>query len=194
MCSEFDNEVIKNINLQYESLLNNYKSYNLKDNEIEKIIKYKFNERHYLEKKIIIDNLTNLINIIKIRKEKEQNVLDANFLKNDFLKYDKNFNYIYIENVDGKLLFTSLVNIINEKENFIYFVINKNKDYFQYYLCTNENNQKKLNIDFNIFFKDISKQLNGKGGGKPHFIQGSFPQLDELKINLFINEANKRFG
>lgn len=194
LCSEFDNEVIKNINLQYESLLNNYKSYNLKDNEIEKIIKYKFNERHYLEKKIIIDNLTNLINIIKIRKEKEQNVLDANFLKNDFLKYDKNFNYIYIENVDGKLLFTSLVNIINEKENFIYFVINKNKDYFQYYLCTNENNQKKLNIDFNIFFKDISKQLNGKGGGKPHFIQGSFPQLDELKINLFINEANKRFG
>lgn len=192
-CNEFDNTIIKKIDLQYENLLNMYKSFKIKNNEIEQIMRSKFYERHYLEKKIIIDNLTNNVNVIKIRKEKADNILNANALKNRFLKHNKKFNCIHLENINNKLLFNSLVNLINEKKDFIYFVLNKNNDYFQYYLCTNENNQKKLNIDFNILSKNIKDKLNGKGGGKPNFIQGSFLEMNEDKINIFIADLNKRF-
>lgn len=193
-CNAFDNDVMKNINLQYENLLDTYKSYNIKDDEIEKIIKYKFHDKHYLEKKIIVDNLANFINVIKIRKEKELGVENANSLKNDFLKYDKKFNYIYLENIDGKLLFNSLVNLINEKRESVYFVVNKTKDCFQYYLCTNDEYQKNINMNFNIFCKNINEQFNGKGGGKPNFVQGSFSEIDLSQIEPFIEKLNRTFG
>lgn len=166
----------------------------IKNDEIEEILQIPFIDMHYLEKKNIVDNFNNHMNIMKIKREKEESLLIANDLKNDFLKYNEKFNYIYLENIDGKLLFNSLINLINENQNSIYFVVNDNNVLFQYYLCTNEIHQKSININFNIFSKEINEVLNGKGGGKPNFVQGSFSKDNKSKIDSFVATLKEKLN
>ncbi|MEG2463913.1 MAG: alanine--tRNA ligase [Malacoplasma sp.] len=194
LCDDFNKNVLQKLEQEYKRLFNTYKMGKIKNDEIEEILQIPFIDMHYLEKKNIVDNFNNHMNIMKIKREKEESLLIANDLKNDFLKYNEKFNYIYLENIDGKLLFNSLINLINENQNSIYFVVNDNNVLFQYYLCTNEIHQKSININFNIFSKEINEVLNGKGGGKPNFVQGSFSKDNKSKIDSFVATLKEKLN
>lgn len=83
---------------------------------------------------------------------------------------------------DNKNVFNALTEIINEKQETIFAAFNQVEDKIQYMLATNAKNK----INLNETIKELNSFANGKGGGKPNFVQGgcssSINKNDLIKI------------
>ncbi len=84
------------------------------------------------------------------------------------LSQDGKLVVVEAQDWDNKNVFNALTEIINEKQDSIFAVFNKVDDKIQYMLATNAKNK----VNLNETIKELNTFSNGKGGGKPNFVQG----------------------
>lgn len=163
---------------------------NLKDikDEIQQILKKDIYKIHYLELKNDLDILKSFYLVINSKNQKNEIAKKAIDLKQQILVHD---NPIYLENIDRKLVMTALTDLINEKKESIFIVVNSFENSNQFYFATNENFAKYKKINFNDLINLFPKELGIKGGGKLNFLQGSFKNFDKTKFEKTINDYVK---
>lgn len=184
----FNENVFKEMQIKFQEFINEYKSFKIKDQEIEEIIKSSFQNLHFIEVKNLMDLFKTKLNILKAKVSKNKAVEQANTIKQELTKNQEKINFISLDNYDGKTLFYGLVETINEVQDSIYVVFNKVENLFQYYVSCNEQYSKNKNIDLKKVALIINENLLGKGGGKPNFVQGSFSIIDDDKIKKTIDK------
>ncbi len=157
----FKNIAIKNIANKFST----------KDNQIEEIITKSIDDTK---------NISKQINILKKELVKYQ-------AKELILLSEKSGDFNLIINIFDNTEISNLVQIGQElilEENTISFLLSTHDNRTRLVLCCNEN----IKLNLNKISAEIFALINGKGGGKPNFIQGSgdITNLDDL-VNKFKN-------
>lgn len=174
-------------------LFNNYKkelsAQKDLDSECIALLNTDIEKIHYLELKEILDKLKNFVLIVRNKNQKNEIAKKAYELKQTLIGdssclFEK---VLFLENIDRKILSTSLMDVINEVENKLFFVINNVDNTYQYILICNEKLCKAKNLNLNDLAKQFNSQFGGKGGGRNNFIQGSLKEINEAKVNEIVN-------
>lgn len=121
----------------------------------------------YKNVKIDVDKMIAKNQIDKIKKTCINNI-------------NNNLSISCFTDMENKNIFNALSELINEYPSDIFVCFNEIDHKLQYMLATSPKNQ----LNLNLVIKQINETTNGKGGGKPNFVQGgtnSDYQLDELK-------------
>lgn len=193
LIDDFNENIHKPLLNNLVSLINEYKELKFKSELFEKNKNVNLNKLHYFELKNMFDLLSNELNIVKFKVNKEKENSQMLELKNKFDSFDKKVNLIVFENIDRKVLSSACTNIVNEKKENIFIVFNYVDGTLQYILCANQKFIEKHKFDLNLLNKEIISLFNGKGGGRNNFIQGSFLQVDKKQLNSLLDKANDLF-
>nr|WP_229502853.1 DHHA1 domain-containing protein [Malacoplasma iowae] len=162
---------------------------NFKNDVFEKNKNTNLNELHYFELKNMFDLLSNELNIVKFKINKEKENTEILELKDKFNSYNDKINLLIFENIDRKVLTSTCTNIVNEKKENIFIVVNFIDNSFQYILCANPKFIESLGFNLNQLNKEIVDLFNAKGGGRNNFVQGSFPKVDNKDFNKILEKA-----
>lgn len=114
--------------------------------------------------------------------KKEINALNAKLLAyklNDF-KDGSSLAVDFEENADRKLMVRLANDLVDQKQIRTAAVCSKTDNGYAYVIISHS-------VDLRSLAKDLNTALNGRGGGKPDVIQGSF-QTDEETIRKVLNE------
>ncbi|WP_031489333.1 alanine--tRNA ligase [Ureaplasma canigenitalium] len=111
-----------------------------------------------IEKKMVVDKENN-VKLLSSIKEQYQNK-DDKVVVNTFF------------NIDNKIIFNALSELINEQQKTLFVSLNFKDDVVQYLLAINEAYAKQINLNLNHIIKSFSMYEKNKGGGKAHFVQG----------------------
>ncbi len=87
----------------------------------------------------------------------------------------KNLQPVVVEafnNLDNKNLFMALSELINEHPQTTFICLNHTDGKTQYLMAVNEKTATNEKINLNTMIKKVNTAFDGKGGGKPHFVQG----------------------
>lgn len=174
------------------ALFNEYKAIIEKekdiDENIKKIISTDINKVHYLELKNYLDELKVAVTIIKNKNQKNLIQQEANELKAKLLIDQNKFfdQVVYLENIDRKILVTSLTNLVNEIRNKFFVAFNFVDNAYQYVIAINEDDCKAKKMNANELAKTLNTSFEGKGGGRPNFVQGSVKKIDKESINKMV--------
>lgn len=195
--THFNETILKSAMLEF---LDNKKFLEKEDNDIDDEIKALLEtdvlKIHYLQLKYILEKLKNAILIVKNKNKKNELAKKAQEIKETLIGQKDLFfeKVIHLEGYDRKVLITSLMDVINEVPNKLFFVTNFVDNSYQYIFVCNEQLAKQKNINFNLVAKKINEQLEGKGGGRNNYVQGSIKQFNhELIVQLiseFVNGIN----
>lgn len=191
LVNKFIKEVIEPAKKEFNDYISEYKSLNVKDEEIEKIKKVDINKIHYLELKDYNTALKNKINTLKARKEKQELSSKASDIKNIFVNLKGEVVLHQVKDIDRKLLFNSLIEVINEKQETVYLVTNNIDNVIQFVLCCNQKFAENHKLDLNVYAKEITKHLGGKGGGRNYLVQGTLEKFDAKVFDQIIKSINE---
>ncbi len=75
-------------------------------------------------------------------------------------------------NIDNKNLFMALSELINEHPHTTFVCLNHTDNKTQYLMAINEKTAASEKINLNTMIKKVNTAFDGKGGGKPNFVQG----------------------
>lgn len=189
LIDDFNNNVHKPLLSNLENLFKEYNSLNFKNDVFEKNKNTNLNELHYFELKNMFDLLSNELNIVKFKINKEKENTEILELKDKFNSYNDKINLLIFENIDRKVLTSTCTNIVNEKKENIFIVVNFIDNSFQYILCANPKFIESLGFNLNQLNKEIVDLFNAKGGGRNNFVQGSFPKVDNKDFNKILEKA-----
>ncbi|MGL4951924.1 MAG: alanine--tRNA ligase, partial [Mycoplasma sp.] len=180
---KYTNETIANIKLQ----INKIKELGIDDSKLDQLISnFNFDE----DISLINKKFAELIEVFKISKmnfDKENNKKIITDVKSEFLKNNETISIRKFENIENKNLYNAISELINEHPKNIFVAFNVVDNKIQYMLATNEVNK---NINLNIHIKKLNEITNGKGGGKPQFVQGGCSDyLDVDNLLKIITES-----
>ncbi|MGL5591197.1 MAG: alanine--tRNA ligase [Mycoplasmoidaceae bacterium] len=146
-------------------------------------------DKHFSKIKHIESEIKKIYETLKIDYEKKKELFLVKSLKEKFSDKILFLEGIIIKNVDSKVIVNALTELINEKPDKTFFVININEDKIQYFAAQNENNKKR---NLNEIIQRMNKASGGKGGGKPNFAQGGTSNTKSLeKIKSVLLGLNK---
>ncbi|MGL5640058.1 MAG: alanine--tRNA ligase [Mycoplasmoidaceae bacterium] len=146
-------------------------------------------DKHFSKIKHIESEIRKIYELLKIDYEKKKEIFLIKSLKEKFSDKILFLEGIIIKNVDSKVIVNALTELINEKPDKTFFVININEDKIQYFAAQNENNKKR---NLNEIIQRMNKASGGKGGGKPNFAQGGTSNTKSLeKIKSVLLGLNK---
>lgn len=185
----YKNTVIKKYLDDIQNYFKEYELFVIKSDNFNQFLNLNFNNMHFIEIKNYLDAIKKEFNIIKFQNEKNELESQQHNLKNKLTVFNEKVNLIELENINNKLLMQTLTNLINEKEDYFYVVINKLENSYQYLLCTNEKNMHDDILKRSALI--INDQLKGKGGGRNNFIQGNFNETNQEVIKKTLNEIIK---
>ncbi|MDE5552979.1 MAG: alanine--tRNA ligase [Malacoplasma sp.] len=192
LVNKFNKEVVQKTKDEFLNYLNEYKTLNIKDDEIEKVSKTNINEIHYLELKDLTEFLRNKINTLKARKEKKEALSKTSDIKRIFADSKEKVNFFSLSDIDRKLLFNSLTEVFNENVENVYLVTNKIDGIIQFVICCHPDLAKKHDLDFNKFAQEINKHLGGKGGGRNYLVQGTIQKYEEKYLKGIVKSINDK--
>ena len=193
LIEDFNKNVHKPLLATLENLFNEYKSLNFKYDLFEKNKSINLKDLHYFELKNLFDILSNELNIIKFKVNKEKENSEMLELKNKFDSYNDKINLIVFENIDRKVLSSTCTNIVNEKKENIFIVLNYVDNSIQYILCTNPKFSETHNFNLNLLNKEIVELFKGKGGGRNNFVQGSFSEINKKELDKILEKAKNLY-
>ena len=122
---------------------------------------------------------------LKMEWDKQDAKQQVEEIKSFLLSEESNLVIAEIKNYDNKNVFNALTDLINEKQDKVFAVLNIVEDKVQYMLATNQKNK----INLNDTIRKINEFTQGKGGGKPNFVQGGcLAAVDLSKIIGIIKE------
>lgn len=192
LVNKFNKEVVQKTKNEFLNYLNEYKTLNIKNDEIEKVSKTNINEIHYLELKDLTEFLRNKINTLKARKEKQEALSKTSDIKRIFANSKEKVNFFSLSDIDRKLLFNSLTEVFNENVENVYLVTNKIDGIIQFVICCHPDFAKKYDLDFNKFAQEINKHLGGKGGGRNYLVQGTIQKYEEKYLKGIVKSINEK--
>lgn len=132
----------------------------------------------YLDK--VLAEIKAIYRELKVESDKQNNREQTLEIKTSLKKETAPVIFKVFHDFDNRNLFNALTELINEEPQKVFVVFNVVANKVQYMLATNEVN-KQYNLNQNI--KVINTLTNGKGGGKPNFVQGGctdFMDIDKL--------------
>ncbi|MGL4617407.1 MAG: DHHA1 domain-containing protein, partial [Mycoplasmoidaceae bacterium] len=146
-------------------------------------------DKHFSKIKHIELEIKKIYDTLKIDYEKKKEAFLIKSLKEKFSDKILFLEGIIIKNIDSKIIVNSLTELINEKPDKTFFIININEDKIQYFAAQNEKNNKR---NLNEIIQRMNKASGGKGGGKPNFAQGGTSNIKSLeKIKSVLLGLNK---
>lgn len=121
----------------------------------------------------------------KAEFDKEHNKQQMGDIKRALAAAQGTFKFGVFKDLENKNIANALTELINEDKAAVYVAFNQVDDKMQYLLATNEQN-KQFNLNRQI--KILNEVTNGKGGGKPNFVQGGCTNfssnLQEIIVKL----------
>ncbi|MGL4950611.1 MAG: alanine--tRNA ligase-related protein, partial [Mycoplasma sp.] len=125
--------------------------------------------------------------VAKMNFDKENNKLETLKVKNAMITNDKeNISIHSFNDLENRNVFNALTELTNEHQDKIFIAFNIVENKIQYMLATNEKNK---NINLNNQIKILNNLTNGKGGGKPNFVQGGCSDYSNIEL---LKEEMKR--
>lgn len=85
------------------------------------------------------------------------------------------------DNLNNKNIFNALNELINEQQSKVFISFNIDGDKIQYLIATNERFAKQNQLNLNNWIKQLNELCNGKGGGKPFFVQGGCADANHIE-------------
>lgn len=111
------------------------------------------------------------------KQNAKQAIID---IKNTFNAQQTNKRIHVFKNTDNKNIFNALNELINENQNTLFISFNLDENKIQYLLAINEKFATTNQINLNKYIKELNTISNGKGGGKPYFVQGGTSEQEKL--------------
>lgn len=134
------------------------------------------------------NDIVEIFKKLKLEHDKQQSKQQIQSIKKELLKTNEKLIITQFENMDNKNVFNAITETINENQESIFVVFNKIDDKLQYMLATNAKNKVNLNNAIKLL-NDFS---NGKGGGKPNFVQGGCSSSTKINDLIDIINNNKK--
>ncbi|QDI64357.1 alanine--tRNA ligase [Ureaplasma parvum] len=111
------------------------------------------------------------------KQNAKQAIID---IKNTFNTQLTNKRVHVFKNTDNKNIFNALNELINENQDTLFISFNLDDNKIQYLLAINEKFATINQINLNKYIKELNTISNGKGGGKPYFVQGGTSEQEKL--------------
>lgn len=152
----------------------------MNDKELEIFIKsFDIEKLDFKYLKDFSEKLNNLYKEVKFNFDRNNNKNQTSEVQQKLTNSIINKLSIHIfNNLENKNIFNGLNELINEYKDVIFVAFNQVDNKIQYLLATNENNK---DVNLNISIKALNELTEGKGGGKPSFVQGGCVDFNDSK-------------
>ncbi len=172
------------INSKIDEIRNELLKMNISSQEMNSLFD-KINKIDDLDSRIeLLKDISDKFNSLKLEFNKENAKKQISFVKNQISTNKNNIIIEQFNDIDNKNLFNALSECVNEQQNKIFVLINYIDQKTQYFIACNDKFAKDNNVNLNNLIKEFNAKFNGKGGGKPNFVQGGCSgkiNLDDIK-------------